>query len=102
MITQLAPATQYGHTTDPVEVLCATLDGKLAVHRSISDKGYTVTHVPSGFAARTRIRRKRDAINLMLRLEELGDWNFRNPFAKKWKSQMKTLWETVSKVERYN
>lgn len=101
MLDTITPATHNAEPMDPVSVIVATLSGKLAVHRTIDGKGYTVTHVPSGFAAHTRIRRKKDAIDLMLRLDALGDWNFRNPFARKWQGQMSALAGIVAGVERY-
>jgi hypothetical protein len=88
-------------TTKPVPVIVSTLQRELAVHKATEGKGYSVTHVRSGFAAARNLRRKRDAINLMLELEQAGDWNFRNPFARKWKGQMASLKALVRGVDRY-
>ena len=101
MLFEIQPQTADGKMMEPIPVICAALNGKLAVHRSIDEKGYTVTHVPSGFAARTRIRSKKNAVDLMLELETLGDWDFRNPFGAKWKGQMQALAPIVAKVPRY-
>lgn len=101
MIRTLHPTTASGKTIDPVDVICATLSGRLAMHRSLTGKGYTVTHVPSGFAARTQIRRKKDAEDLMLKLDELGDWDFRNPHGEKWARQKEALAAIVRTVPRH-
>jgi hypothetical protein len=87
---------------EAIKVESATLSGRLALHRSISGKGWTITHVPSGFAVRNRMRRKKDAEDLMLRLEEFGDvWNFTKPYGRKWLRQMHSLKPIVDEVERY-
>ncbi len=76
---------------DPVKVICATLNGKLALHRTPEARGYTLTHVPTGYALRQGIRNKRAAENVMLQIENLFDWGFRVPKSKKWMSQMEKV-----------
>lgn len=101
MLNTIVPATTTSKPMEQVTVICATLNSKLAVHRTIGARGYTVTHVPSGFAARTMIRRKKDAIALMLRLDAAGDWNFRTPYGRKWEKQKAALKPLVDAVEQY-
>jgi hypothetical protein len=84
-----------------VKVESATLCGKLALHPTIDAKGWTITHVPTGFAVRNQMRRRKDAETLMLQLAELWDWNFSKPYGRKWRSKMGSLWPIVREVERY-
>jgi hypothetical protein len=74
-----------------VDVITASLYGKLAIHRSIGQLGYTLTHIPTGFAVRARMVSYRDAEDLMLLMEDKADWNFRSPTSKKWKAQTEHL-----------
>lgn len=83
------------------DVLVASLNKKLAIHRSIDEPGYSLTHVPSGYAVRTRIVSYRDAEDLMLVLEDRGNWNFRSPRSKIWKNQINELWELVKDVQTH-
>lgn len=90
MLTTITPATDQTFPMDPVSVIVATLNGKLALHKTIDKRGYTITHVPTGFALRIGIRNKKAAENLMLVLEN-EDWNFKVPHSRKWKAQMARL-----------
>lgn len=101
MHTTITPATENNEDMKTVPVIVASLNGKLAVHRSVSELGYTLTHVPSGFAVRTRIVSKRDAEDLLLAIEHVCDWNFRAPHGRKWARTHKGVWPFVKDVPRH-
>lgn len=101
MITTITPATVYGEPMRATDVIVASLNKKLAIHRSLDESGYSLTHVPSGYAVRTRMVSYRDAEDLMLVLEDRGNWNFRSVESKIWKSQIDELWELVKDVPRH-
>ena len=85
MLTTIVPTTAQNFPMDPVSVIVATLNGKLALHKSVDRRGYTITHVPTGFAVQVGIRNKKKAKDLMLVLEN-EDWNFKVPHSRKFKA----------------
>ena len=101
MITTITPATENSDPIAPVPVIAGSLNGKLAIHFSIEAPGYSVTHIPSGFAVATRIVAYKDAENLMLVLENRANWNFRSAKSKIWKDQMSELWNYVKDVPQH-
>lgn len=101
MITTITPSTPSSTPMQTTDVLVASLNKKLAIHRSIDESGYSLTHVPSGFAVRTRIVSYQDAEDLMLILEDRGNWNFRSAKSKIWTNQIDELWELVKDVQRH-
>lgn len=100
MIRTLTPKTTHSTPMEPIKVLCASLNGKLAIHRSINQLGYTLTHIPSGFGIYARIVSYQDAEDLMLQIEN-ANWNFRSPRSKIWTEQTTALWKIVRKVEQH-
>lgn len=62
----------------------ARIIGLLAVHKTPRTKGgffgdsYTITHIPTGYAVRSFIGSKSDALEMMLKLQPLN-WNFKKP-----------------------
>ena len=101
MIATITPKTKYSTPLATVKVITASLNKKLAIHRSIDALGFTLTHVPSGFAVATRIVSYRDAENLMLFLEDKANWNFRSPKSKIWKNQISELWKFVKDIPQH-
>lgn len=101
MINTITPATEYGNPIEPVAVIAGSLNGKLAIHFSIEAPGYSVTHIPSGFAVATRIVSYKDAENLMLLLEDAANWNFRSAKSKIWQDQKNGLWDSVKDVRQH-
>lgn len=95
MLTTITPRTLNLDPLDTVDVIVASLNRKLAIHHSIDELGYSLTHVPSGFAVATRIASYRDAEDLMLVLENRANWNFRSVKSKIWQNQKAELWELV-------
>lgn len=102
MHTTITTKTAYLDPFKTVDVIKATLNGKLAVHKSIDERGYTITHVPTGHAFRTRIRNKREAIKVMLDLENAADWNFRVPHSPKWKAIKDKIFPLVAHLRQYS
>lgn len=101
MLTTIIPFAENNEPMEPASVIVASLNGKLAVHKTMNGPGFTLTHVPSGFAVRTGIVSKRKAEDLLLALENVCDWNFRNPYAKKWKNLMTGIWPLVRDVPQF-
>jgi len=77
-----------------VKVTAGSLNGKLAIHKSVGQLGFSLTHIPTGFAIITRLAVYQDAENLMLAIEN-ANWNFRVPHSKIWKAQISELWDVV-------
>ena len=99
MLTTITPKTSNLDTLDAVDVIVASLNGKLAIHRSTAELGYSLTHVPSGFAVATRIVSLREAEDLMLVLENRANWNFRSVKSKIWQNQKNELWGLVKDLK---
>jgi hypothetical protein len=90
MRNYITPITDYNFPMDAVRVICATLNGKLALHKSIDRRGYTLTHIPTGYALRVGIRNKMAAEDVMLAIEN-EDWNFKVSHSPKWAAQKNRL-----------
>lgn len=57
-----------------VEVGSLWSERGLAVHRTFDAKGWTITHVASGYAILQGLRTHRDALVVAKRLLDAGDW----------------------------
>lgn len=69
-----------GVKTHDVALLSYMVGDYLAVHESQDDADmWTITHVPTGFACRSRIDSKSHAIDMAHEIKDLMDWDFLEP-----------------------
>jgi len=61
-------------TAKRVEIQALWAERGLAVHASHTGKGWTITHLASGYAIIQGIRSQRNALTVAKRLLDAGDW----------------------------
>jgi len=66
--------------TDSIIKTLAYVDGLLGCHPNI--QGWTITHIPTGYAIIKKIRSKREALNYMGILNQMMDWNIQLPIGR--------------------
>jgi len=97
MLATITPTNANNEPLPTVDVLATSLDGRLAIHRSIDRDGYSLTHIPTGAAIRIGIVSYDDAETALIDLEG-EDWNFKVPHSRKFKRNKARIWGYVKNI----